>query len=474
MKKVSAMKACNTIDFTLEGIAVFRKAQRVSEASLDHVDHEGFFGELEVSVQLLLYLSYVDGLGNIHVVCRFLADPTFVPPELECLGQERIETLKNIESQIFESIAHFDEFPHVWDNVTNFSGRSFSRFQRLKEDIENNFGEDKDEPPLNLTEEEKCKYRRRRMIRLGDISFRSIYELATCHDGEQKLKTLRMLAERNLNSEANNYADLITMIRVCIALSSESFQGRYDILHHDIAKMSEALYDYNQEVRPLEVYLFACMFNWPRQNPGLQFAIPAEKIPAILHEWNAAYSEKYLRHGYRPIATEKQAYFLANGPDMSAFVHQHELPEDPITGGTMWRSEACINHLQRATGTLMENGFEVKTTLKEKGKKTTVQLPTSSLSYRSWEMRNKIVYFVIGFTSSGPRAYDLSLEIPAVASKPRAPENVAPPAWYRRQRSMIIQDPRRVSAAPRSMSLLTMEPGFSEPYIVANNPQHQE
>lgn len=421
---VSARKACDVIDLALHGLDTFHKEQSVSKADMANVNHAGFFGEIEITVHLLVYLAHVEGLQDIRMMRKFLVDSKYIPDELDCLGPTRVGKLKDLQQQIFQVMTLLDdEFLQLRDDVTDLFRRNFNQFQnskliRLKEDIENYFGEDNNEPPLNLSEEEQCLYRRRRMIRLGGTSFRSIYDLKKSQqDGKQNLETIQELVGLNLRSQFRSSFDFQTKIRVSIALSNVSSQENLDISQAELAEMSRILYD--QEITSLEVYLFACMFNWPRENPGLQFAIPANKIPDIMKEWKIAYYKMYPRQKEENRQGKKKEttmFFLAKGSGMAAFAHQQELRQLHFRGDKVWRTHVGISRLQRVKGTLLQRGLEVSTALEEKGNKTTVALIPTSFPITDPAMWNKNVYFVLGFTWSGPRAYDVDVENPETAT----------------------------------------------------------
>lgn len=96
------VRACDVIDSVI-GIAVFQEKQSKKDVKLANL-----ISGLDLTLHLLAYLTYIDGLRDIRVMHRFLTDRTFVPPELVCLSQERIGALKNTELQIFKSITLFE------------------------------------------------------------------------------------------------------------------------------------------------------------------------------------------------------------------------------------------------------------------------------------------------------------------------------------------------------------------------------
>ena len=100
---------------------------------------------------------------------------------------------------------------------------------------------------------------------------------------------------------------------------------------------------------------------------------------------------------------------------MEAIVHNMEL-RDPwgkkfVRGDKVWESPDFVKKLLRLRGTLINNGTEICNVETHSGGVIPFLIPTSfPIGVRSlWQKR---VYFVLGFSWAGIKAYDVRSEIP--------------------------------------------------------------
>jgi len=93
----------------------------------------------------------------------------------------------------------------------------------------------------------------------------------------------------------------------------------------------------------------------------------------------------------------------------SIYTNKHDYPKvNEERGSEFWHREYTKKKLQRFEGILEIPG----TSLNYHFNGATLNIPTSfPIDDRSWW--KKRVYFVIGFSWAGPKAYDVSLEKPS-------------------------------------------------------------
>jgi hypothetical protein len=151
---------------------------------------------------------------------------------------------------------------------------------------------------------------------------------------------------------------------------------------------------------------------------AIQFLCTQEQLNEVCKKWKAAFHTNHPRQKEsRPVRKrETTNFFLGRGEDMEAIVHYVEL-RDPwgkkfVRGDKVWESPDFVKKLLRLRGTLINNGTEIKCNVDTRsGGVIPFLIPTSfPIGVRSlWQKR---VYFVLGFSWAGIKAYDVRSEIP--------------------------------------------------------------
>ena len=436
--RITTDEILETVQLSLEAIRLFKIEQTVALDDKSPLENQvvGYFGELDASVRMLDCLTYLEVFQKDHEKFhRFLIEQDYIPDEIahwkDVEGINYIQELKNLQQNVIEVIAKLDDelFQQKLDTIDEYKCSetkiNSSILVQLKENIDSYYGEGSDEIPENLSDEDTCMYRRRRIFRLGGYSLREIYDIRRYEGGEKRLLEILEHADKNLYSGLpTNVDDLRVKITAVLALSC--IHGRY--VHQfkmaDMIHWTTDLYEIKSTCRPirLEPYLFYVMFGWPRKCTG-NMGLPPNKIEDAITYWREAYYTKYPRRDHQPIKKKDTTiYFLANGSNMASVVDYEQLKIElgRIKGEAFWRNANVLKKLQRFHGTLSEDGYSVVVDVEHgQGHKGVIKIPTAYV-VNDRKLWNKTVYFVIGFSWMTPKAFDITskdiTENPAVFS----------------------------------------------------------
>ena len=427
---MNATDACNMMDLTFTAIHIFQKEQEVSETEKNTlINNAGYYQELQVVIIMLDCLSITEGLKD-DVLHQVLVNEKQMPKNLSDLfGENRVFQLSQVQTGVNKALARLeDEHLQLRDDMADDYQKNQQRLStemliKHKETLEHYYGEEKDEVPSNLTDEEACKYRRRRIFRLAGNTFCAVFELRRKMDGEERLLAIRTMINRNMKSGYKNIFDEQMLISVNLTLCCINDRYKKEIVLEKMSKLAADLYkardkriDYS-----LEPYIFAVMFNWPCRNDVGRRAIPAQEIPEILRNWRAAYYKKYPRQKEegRPYRKkETTVFFLGNGEGIASLAFDQELRKEGIKRNSeqFWNLPHVVQRLERWFGVLVRDGSEVKINITQGGNRLSLQIPTSMPIFDR-SLWSKTVYYVIGFTWAGPKAFDIRIEHPTVVSR---------------------------------------------------------
>ena len=403
------------IDIATRGIEMFRKKQQVSESERRMSSNKaGYVGEIEITVALLDCLNFVQVFSDRDVLHRFLVDEVFVPENARCLfdfnGQDYVSRLKQLQWDVRKVLVRLDDESEQLHDDSN----ELKRKQILdkKVDLHSYFGEGADAVDATLTNEEKCQRRRQALFQRDTDTIGGIFRLLDDRNAERNLCKIKGLLEENLReSSSPNANDLRTMISVNLALLHIRDKYLNIIKYEDMVDWSRTLYELRHTVpfMSLEPYLFYTLFNWPRKNT--RFHLMPRELNDALRQWKEAYYKKYPRQSneekpYR--RRDNTKFFLANGSDMASITSFDQLCRRKTKGDAFWRLPAVLRTLQRFSGRLSRDGDEIRVNLRcECHDDITMSIPTSRpIGNRT--MRNQTVFFVIGFSWFGPKAFDVS------------------------------------------------------------------
>ena len=243
-----------------------------------------------------------------------------------------------------------------------------------------------------------------------------MFNLLHVTDAERKLRLARDLLTANIQDCTKPDAyDLRAMISVSLALLHIHDSYLNTIKYDDMVAWSRKLYQLRDTVKNiwLEPYLFYALFNWPRKNTRVHLRLP--ELEAALRQWKEAYYLKYPRQRAEGKPYRKRdhtKFFLANGSDMASITTFEQLDRGHIKGDAFWRYPHVLHALQRFSGQLLHDGGEVMVELRCEGCENVVLPIPTSFPIVDRTMWNQTVFFVIGFSWFGPKAFDVSREDP--------------------------------------------------------------
>ena len=419
----------------LKGIDVFHEVQKLSEEECQIAGNDaGYFGELDIVISFLECLSCLQIFraypSQLHT---FLVDEQFIPADLHSFcdvdGRNLNEQIKQLHQGVKKALNHLDdERVQLKDEMLDDYRWSNYRWAnqnlgRIKEKLGSYFGEEYDEVPLGLTMEEQCHYRQRRIFQLSGDTLGSIFNLhKTPKQGEPTLCKVRDFALQNIESGHAASSDYQTMIAVCFALKPLRKTLPYEINFADMIRWSKQLYEVRETLGyvSLEPYLFYTMLNWPRTRDAAGGQVNPSAVSDALKNWKEAYYHKYprQREGGKPFRKKDTTmFFLANGTGIESVVSDAEIQSElgadgkEIKGIGFWSVPSVLRKLKRFKGLLCHDGREVQIDFDYGRYTASVIIPTSIPMWeRAWW--SKDVYFVIGFSWFGPKAFDVKLKDP--------------------------------------------------------------
>ena len=409
------------------GIKLFQKSQQCSKKErYGFVNNAGYQGELEISCLLLHYLAKVECFKTPGVLARAVNERDYLPPELgtqEEEWRESIDALKQLRPNIELALETLeDERLHLKDKKiiseahTKENENQFERLQEIKANIYSYLKEDVTELD-QMPEIEKCHIRRLQIKNRGGNSFGSILRLAETDSGFETLLKLHRMCEQNVSSRHATPHDYKMMLELTLTLLQNDRVISTEYAHlvdwsRKLYNRREILLNIDRKVH-LEPYLFHAMLIWPRHSNKCCFLAQRE-MQDVLVNWKKAFYERYPRQQH----TDRQTYrkdvqtifFLSNGEGTKSIISGRYLrSKAEAKGDGFWWHSIVIENLQRFTG-YAKQVDEIEVWLEDcKGNKGNICIPTS-LPIRRKDMLHKQVYFAIGFTWMGPKAYDVALE----------------------------------------------------------------
>jgi len=425
VKRLTLDRITEVVDLALKGIEMFQKGQRVSELEKTAND-VGYYGELHIICTLMDCLTCCDAFQDERKanLRKFLLYENFIPRGFGFLrdvkGSDYIRILKDFKPRVDSVLKRLEDEKLQLKLDVKYVQSPAGNLVKLMERLINYFGEDPDQLPQDLSENDQCSFRRRQIFRLGGgNNMNGIFEQRWKDDGEAVLEKIRHIIEKNIRSAAVSAIDYLIAISVNLALTSVNPDRCRKIKFLKMLEWSKTLYETRQtlivhtKTNPifLEPYLFMTMFNWPRENTSPIF-VPSE-VEFAVRKWKEEFYKKYPRlskEGKPHHKRETTLFFLANGSGMES-IYTPMKDDFPIfPRSDFWQQEHTKTTLQRFEGILERPGTSVNYHFGG----ITLNIPTS-LPIVDRSLWKKKVHFVIGFSWAGPKAYDVSSENPAAS-----------------------------------------------------------
>ena len=427
VKRLMLDRVTEVVDLALKGIEMFQKGQSVSELEKTAND-VGYYGELHIICTLMDCLACCGTFQEETKadLKKFLLNENFIPTDFDFLknvkGRDYIRILKDLKPRVDTVLKRLEDEKLQLKLDVKYVQSPTGSLVKLMERLVNYFGEDPSQLPQDLSENDQCSFRRRQIFRLaGGNNMNSIFEQRWKDNGEKVLKQIRDIIKMNIHSAVVSAHDYLIAISINLALTSINPKCCGEIKFDEMLEWSRKLYETRQsliidtKMNPiyLEPYLFMTMFNWPRENTSPIF-VPSEVHVAVC-QWKEEFYTKYPRlktEGKPHHKKEKTLFFLANGSGMESIYTstKDDLPRE--NDSDFWQQEHTKTTLQRFEGILERPGTSVNYHFGA----ITLNIPTS-LPIVDRSLWKKKVYFVIGFSWAGPKAYDVSLDNPATTRR---------------------------------------------------------
>ena len=429
-KKLDMEEVLEVTEIAMKGAEIFRQVQRCSEQESSSLptNNAGYFGELEITECLLHCLRTAKCFKNITELKQCLVEDEYYPDALKKMVEEvgdkghLLEKLKTIKQCTEEAMNKLEDerMQLHGETIDEYRENSIQQRNRKMELVQKNLdfylGEQAEKLPSNIDplSDEACRRRRRRINTLGGTSSRSIFDLKLQLDGQHKLIEIRKLCLANIDTQYATAMDYQVAIAASISLTTidPKYVHKY-IQFSEILRLSQMLYEkrnIGEGMIFLEPYLFYVLFNWPKKTAA-SLTTP-KQLQQVLTNWKDAYYLKWPKQsdGNKPNKQkDKTIFFFGYGSEMASVVSYHEIKAFQ-RGEIFWREPSVVRKLRRFEGVLLDYGEYVSVHVKHASGHP-IEIPTS-FPIRDRKRWNKRVYFVIGFSWKGPKAFDISLNDP--------------------------------------------------------------
>ncbi|KAH9498677.1 hypothetical protein Btru_007280 [Bulinus truncatus] len=404
------------IRLAINGWNAFRYGQSIHNPK--KINFAVNFGEIRIVLFLLNVLSYY---MDEKVFQRYIVDPEYNPVELKFLTKDESSFLKKLESHSMATIRYLDSHLLELETLHTFS----ENFENNKNDIFQFFGESSKEIPSHYQNRQICDYRWRRARSLGALSFQSVLALKLAGSNEKLLEIFQLI--KSNMSECRNLVDVKGMLQIVTVFILER-RSLPDISFQNILQWTKKLYETEKgltgQILDLEIYLFYVAFNFPTpERSPHHLAFETDLFKAI-REWSQASEKHFPKNAYN--RKETIVLFLRIGNPL----------EDILFFDKSYVLQ-LYNNIEQSPRPQFRNGLRIfNSILNEGGRSVRLGIQNFTLTIntaytvRRKDMFQKNVFFYIGFSLSGPRAYGMCSTYPQyhepisnVSTKPPMSEN---------------------------------------------------
>ncbi|OWF34791.1 sterile alpha motif domain-containing protein 9-like [Mizuhopecten yessoensis] len=441
---LSVNDTCDIIQVAMKGIEKFHREQVESEHDKHASQNDaGYFGEVRLIILLVKILQcspFEDSMLHSYIV-----NGQFQASAFEQINHESREVLKRLHGYTETAMRKMEEKSAQLKgtssiNIVRDKHGYLEELAALQESVDNIFGEKSDEVPAHLTQKETADFRRRRVRRLGGRSLTTLLRIRRkIGDDMQHLDIMFDHLMKNVCSSFSEPFDTIILISVAIVRRIIYLKESVTSKLPQILELSKRLYDVECSSKNgsvyMEVFLFLMMFHWPTQNRKERDLCPIGTLRDAMGRWKCAFLKKHPRQrDDRNPHRQKEATLFFLGKDLASdeIVYYEELHSRHnavyFNRDQIWEGRNVVNKLQRLEGTLVGDGLEVLINIETRsGNIETLTVPTSMpIGRRSlWQKR---VFFYLGFTWAGPKAFDVSSDDRQnLLGKSDTPKAVLPP-----------------------------------------------
>ena len=439
-------RAKEILDVAFTAIGIFRDEQALTDKALctDYTNC-GFICELHVISIVIDICRFLPPFRhNTEHLHRFLVDKHFVPEGLTGrLGEGNVDKLKKLHSDYEIPLKRLeDEEVQLKDDPAYQDSSSYLRnaenchmLSKVKVRLLAIFGENTDKIPKELSMEEECEYRRRIVMRKGGASLFAVRKLREEKDALKTFESMYNMMYDNVLSDfcsADDFRSLLNLTVARISLDKNCAQT-FSVRH--AMEWASHLYEKTASlpVPNVEACLYLIMLHWPtewRKRENLPLC-PCSKIKEGIAKWKEAFLENHPGQKQRKKPDRRKAttlFFLGKGQGFDEIVIYSEFEHLQSTDGeSIWDKEEVKCRLKQLTGTLHYGGKSVSVKLPgpdDSGVRLDI---CTSLPITDKSMWNRAVRFVLGFSWSGPKAFDVNVDI-AEEELFEAAQTAPPPA----------------------------------------------
>jgi hypothetical protein len=400
----------SVVNIALKGISHFEKEQLLSEREQSDND-AGYFGELKTIVLVLdLFTQWNKDRENLHIF--FVSHA--VPHDYKIFQGENLHFLKRLLSRAENALTKledkFSQLKSTYRVDSNFN--SALEVAKLRENLDTYFGEASAKIPKNLTSKEIASHCRRRINRIGGRSLVSMLRLRNEEQPDDTLEEIFQKAKCIINEGFASVHDYLTLLGVSLVRTIDSKEVDFE----SMLKWSKEAYklatDSSKDDHPnLEAYMYFVIIHWPteRKRKYERHLCPPEEIAEAIRRWKTAFKKRYPRQEDANLYRKKETTYFFLGSGTKDIVYYEDLGDNSRSqDGDVFKTEIVRTRLQRLKGILLRS-WEIKYQI------TSVQGNASSINitnsyYTSEALCNKAVYFYVGFSWNGPKAFYVTKE----------------------------------------------------------------
>ncbi|XP_070552045.1 sterile alpha motif domain-containing protein 9-like [Ptychodera flava] len=451
-QKISPKEAFNAIELGFRAMEVCQRSQKASLKEKYSQNTSGYIKEVETCFRLMEILLCVEpfciGSSGRDLLHKYLVDDDFQPKNLSLPWAQYHRRFKILHKYIEKAINWMTNYCTFYREEFFFENSPMQKLKLKLYDFSRDyvfyFGEDNKEPPLEEKDPENAnEWRRRKVSTLGCNRFRNIFNLVQDvrkkSDESQNFKKyvlLKFTESKKLlqeNKPMNDF-DLHGLISLNFAISNldPSQKGVSPLCQiHEMVKQ----YIQVMQAESLYPYFFQSLLMWPRENIGLPYdpkllQDTLKQLKALFsaqqkHRTDESQIGKYRRSPITQFkAKPATVFFLGKGKGLSAFIHTSELQYRNSTnfdlkGDRFWDSTHVRKRLKRLKGIVWSQNVIRAYDILD-GNKATIEILTS-IPFETVSSRD-MVSFYLGFSWTGPVAYNVSRDIDEQELGPETPE----------------------------------------------------
>ncbi|GFO19776.1 sterile alpha motif domain-containing protein 9-like protein [Plakobranchus ocellatus] len=409
-----------------ECIEIFKKEQEVCEKEVtfsEEINLAGYFGELRATILLLKALKSLPTFSNASGLYNFFVKNQTDAIVAKFLSEEEIDYLRyQITSSETAMRKLDDEFLQTKGNtfyddvILPDSDNNRTDLIKLKVSFDEYFGGLT--VPANISEDAKCEYRSTIARRLSG-SLNQMLRLRSGGKG-MDIKRIYDFMLENSKYQICSFNDMMTLLDAVTALLVDGSIPK-ELSYRDILEWSTKFFRMSVSQTNgclyLEPFLYFTMYNFPTQGRQRENLCPVIDLKRAMAKWHEAFQKKYQKQGKGEPTIKKREttlFFLGNGQPLNDIVHQDSLDERMRSESRQdkWKLPEVREKLLLLRGVLLACGDKVRMKVTNaEGNRFDFDI-TTSYRVKTKDMWQKQVYFYLGFSFSGPKAFGVSLEEP--------------------------------------------------------------